>query len=177
MIKPAIAAALLLGPQVAVSAQAAKPCVTRAEAADMTLFFLPTLVDRMAEKCRASLPRTSFLAGSGKAFGERVKREGGDRWPSVKSALLKIAGDQIPPALSDGTLRRMSEEIIGAELAKDLKIKDCAAIDEAFALLAPLPADNLGRLGALLIVMGEKRQETRQNRDARPFTICPAQSS
>ena len=171
MIHAVVAIALVLAQQ---PARAAPPCVSRAEAADMVLFMLPTFVDRVGDRCRNSLPQTSFLTSNGRAFAERVRREGGDRWPSARNVLKRIAGDRIPPFLGDETLRRMSLEAIGAKIIEDVKTKDCEAIDEAFGLLAPLPVDNIGRLGALFVAEGGSRKD---NSSGVAFTVCPSPSA
>ena len=42
-------------------------------------------------------------------------------------------------------------DIVAAEVLKKTTPADCARIDEAAALLAPLPPENLGRLVALFL--------------------------
>ncbi len=81
MIHAIAAAALLLAQQ---PARPNMPCITRAEAADIVVFFLPTFIERTGPPCRASLPQTSFLSSNGPALAERLRREGGERWPRAQ---------------------------------------------------------------------------------------------
>ncbi|WP_106639362.1 hypothetical protein [Allosphingosinicella vermicomposti] len=166
-MKTILIAATLLAQQPGFSSPPEKPCLTRAEAASMGRFFMPSVIDSMARKCAASLPATAFLAGPHRALSARLREDHIRHWPSAKTAIEKVSGKELPTMLGDEFTRKMAESTVAEMAAKGIEAKDCAMVSEILGVVAPLPADNFGRLFALFAELGSKK------RDKSPFRMCP----
>jgi hypothetical protein len=164
MIQPLLAAALLLA-----QAPAAKPCISKAEAADLALFLMPSVIQGAAQKCRSNLPRGAFLTTASRPLAERLRREGGNRWSSVKDTIERMTGNELPGLLGETTQMRIAEATGAAAVLKEVETQDCATIDAAVEALSPLPAANFGRMFALALEVSGRDADSRM-----PFTICPA---
>jgi hypothetical protein len=149
-LKILLAAALLAAPQtVTVKVPAAPPpCFTRAEVTDLTLFLLPAVLNGAAEQCRPNLPANAYLLNGGRALSQRLMADT-SHGPGAVAAIRKIAGDSLPQALSPETLRGLAVDMLGKQLLTSLKPADCAPLNEAAELLAPLPPENIGGLVGL----------------------------
>jgi len=169
-LKILLAAALLAAPPAPPAKPSGPPpCLTRAEVTDLTLFLLPALLDGAAEQCRASLPAGAYLLTGGHALSQRLMADA-SHGPGAIGAIRKIAGDGLPPELSPDTLRGLARDMLGKAMLSDVKPADCAAINEAAELLAPLPPQNIGGLIAIGIsIAGRKTGKSGAN-----LRICPA---
>jgi hypothetical protein len=152
-MKWTIAALALLGAQ---AAEAATPpaCVTREQVSDATLFILPTLLDAVADKCRASLPPRAYLLNGGRALSRKLAATSDQHWAGAKAAVDAFGGGALPDGLSADTMRGVLRDMVTAKALAKLTPADCARIDDAAEALSPLPPQNIGRLTALLIQLG-----------------------
>lgn len=165
-MKALIAAAMMLAPQPGFSPPAQKPCLTRAEAADLGAYFMPALIDGAARKCSAVLPRTAFLAGEHRALSSRLRQHQGPRWPGAKAAIEKVRGQKLPSLFGDDFTRRAAETAVTEMTLKDMDARDCGTASELLGTVAPLPAENFGRLFSVLAEIAVKE-------DAKtPFRLC-----
>jgi hypothetical protein len=167
-MKLAAAALLLAVPQVAAPPASPPPCVSRADAADLSLYLLPALLPAVVERCRATLPATAWLTTQGPAYGERLAVGRDARWPGARRAFVNMAGGRQPPkGVSDATLRSLAEDMLRTQLPAAMKVEDCRKIDDFARLLSPLPPDNLGEFVALLMDVGSAAKPNRE------FDMCP----
>lgn len=182
MIRSLAAAILLITPQMALAEEPAKPCLTRREAQDLTIFFVPTLLESAAGACEASLPANAFLRTGAIALADKHRPESELRWPGAKTALDKIglAGTELSgldkmssPKLDAAKL--VMQGVIRLVLTDTIKPGDCPTIDELARALSPLPAENLGSLVALLLELSSKT-DGKKGGQMRDFRICPANS-
>ena len=163
-----LAIAILLAVPQPVSASP-PPCVTQAELADMALYYLPPLHRTVADKCRPTLPADAYLLTGATTYVERVSAERDARWPGARRAFMKIVGTrELPKEVTDEALRSLSDVMLTAGLAADIKTEHCATIDEFAELLAPLPAENLAKLVALTAALAMKDEKKGRN----PLMIC-----
>jgi len=169
-LKILIAAALLAAPPAPPAKPSGPPpCLTRGEVTDLTLFLLPALLDGAAEQCRASLPAGAYLLTGGRTLSQRLMADT-SHGPGAIAAIRKVAGDGLPPELSPDTLRGIAHDMLGKAMLSEVKPADCATINEAAELLAPLPPQNIGGLIAVgLSIAGRKA-----GKSGPKLSLCPA---
>jgi hypothetical protein len=153
MIQTALAAALLVAQ---VSSPAAKPCLNRAEAADLALLMLPGFIDGLAKTCGPRLPQTAFLRTGSGALAARIRSESAAGAPRGLAAFDKVGDEPMPPGVSAATMRQLLDEISTSMADSMVKPADCAAADEMIGALSPLPAASLGKVVAVLMQLGTK---------------------
>ncbi|WP_380877037.1 hypothetical protein ACFB49_11180 [Sphingomonas sp. DBB INV C78] len=144
-------------------------CITRPQLEALITYALPALIDGVADKCSATLAPDSFLTRSGPGLAQRYRAESDRHWPMARSAVASMAGEELG-RLGEATQKTMVSTLVGAAISEAIKPKDCPAVNEAVELLSPLPADNLGRLTAMLAILGSKDDKPGES----PFPICPA---
>ena len=159
MLQPLVAAALLFGQ----ASAAPTNCITRQEAADMTVAFLPHLVDAVSRRCRPHLQPTSFLVGRGDDWIAQLRREAAPRRESALRALAKMGsggGMPAPPegASAEATFEFMAGMATGAIMLA-IQPQSCADIDILAESLRPLPSENVGRIVATTLSLAKVGQE------------------
>ncbi len=159
MLQPLVAAALLFG-----QATAAPPdCITRQEASDMTVAFLPHLVDAVSRRCRPHLQPTSFLAGRGDEWIAQLRREAAPRRESALRALAKMGGGGGMPAPPEGASAEATFEFMAGMATGAIMLaiqpQSCADIDILAESLRPLPPENVGRIVATTLSLAKVGQE------------------
>jgi hypothetical protein len=156
MIKLLLAAFLLVP-----TTQAPPPplCLDRTDVNEITVFLLPIALDSLADKCRSALPANAFLLNGGHVLSLRLASEGSAHWRGVMAAIAKLGGERVPAGISQATSAQVFREMMRGEVIDKLKPADCADVNEAAELLAPLPPENIGGLVRLLIrASGADRQ-------------------
>jgi len=130
----------------------AENCVTEAEAAAIFAAVMPDMIDGLRDKCAANLPAEAYLLRNADALVARYKLLSDQRWPAAKLAFAKISGEpDMAQKMPDQFLRPLIGSMVGSELFKDIKPKDCAGASKIVEGLAPLPAENVSMLiGAVL---------------------------
>ena len=166
-MKTILMAAMLALPQPGFSPADEKPCLSRAEAADMGAFFMPAIIDGVARKCSAALPGSAFLKGAHRPLTARLRQEQPARWPRAKAAIEKIGGKKMPSLFGEEFVQKMAEATVTGMALQKIGAKDCGTVSEVLGTIAPLPAANFGRLFALLMEAGAAGKA-----EDRPFRIC-----
>jgi hypothetical protein len=169
MIKLALTAAILVAPQIAL-AQEAKPCLSRTEAADFAVAMLPSFIEGLGRKCAAVLSPSAFLRTGSGALVQQLRAEAARRSEGANRAVMKILGSDVPEGVSSTTMVKFFEEGMTGEMVKDVKEKDCAAVDRLLGALAPLPAANFGSFIGAFLEVGVAGSDK-----SSPFAICEAQ--
>lgn len=151
----------------ATMAQAAepKPCLTDTEAQSVFLALAPDAIRSVAQKCAPSLPEAATLRGGLAAFAAPYDAAAAAAWPQALPAIAKLAGPDMK-GMDLAAMKPMIGPMIGAMAADQVKPKDCATVERAIALLAPLPPANFAGLILLAASSGSKSGKG-------PFTICP----
>ncbi len=153
----------------ATTAQAAtdpKPCLTEAEAQSVFLALAPDAIRSVAQKCAPSLPETATLRGGLAAFAAPYDAAAATAWPAAGPAIAKLAGPDMK-GIDPVAMKPMIGAMIGAMAADEVKPKDCATIERAVSLMAPLPPANVVGLILLAATSGSKPGKG-------PFEFCPA---
>ena len=158
-VTSSIAAALLLTSGVA-SAKAVGACLTQSDFALMGTAILPTVLDGVAERCRANLPGTAALLQRDDAHWQALTAAAEQARPAATTtarALLARGDTPFPKELAKSAdILTVGAAFVSSAIAEDLKPNDCTRIDLAYQELAPLPPANLFRVVSLLL-MGDKK--------------------
>jgi hypothetical protein len=152
-------------------AAAEKPCITRAELHAGITYFLPTVVDGLRDKCATSLPSTSYFATRGKAMVDGYKALSKTDSPELMSLMAKMG---LPPGNAPAAMGKPIAEIasimVNAMLQEKVKPDICPTVDQAFALLDPLPAANM--VGLIELFVDVMSADDAKKKAAKPF-LCP----
>ena len=168
--------ALMLTPLAATAAPAAKaqasdaaPCMTRPQLEALITYALPTVIEGVATKCAGTLGAGSYLRRSGATLAARYRADSDRQWLMVRAAVSAMVGPKLG-GIGETMQKSLVSTMAGAAIVDSIAAKDCGSVNEAVELLSPLPAENLGRLTALLAVLGMKDDKPGEN----AFAICPA---
>jgi len=164
MIRIAMAAALLALPQAA--AAQADACLTREEVRTLIAFATPSVLEAASRTCASAIPAEAFLRTGAPAMVERLRSESRAEPGSIIRVIEKLAGKKMPQGLSEETTQSLVRDIVGAELAKDIKPTDCQMIDAVASSLSPLPASNISTLVVAIMELGAGKDKKS------PFRIC-----
>lgn len=151
------------------AAQAAKPCLTPAEATELIAFLAPEFIKGVGTACANTLPATALLRQTSGPFLAKYQAEATAAWPIAKGAMAKVAEtgpidiDDVGPTMSS-----MVSEMISEMITKEIKTKDCVVVDRILSLLAPLPPRNTAEL---FVTIAQLRGPEEQDGE---FSICPA---
>lgn len=136
-------------------------CIPREQAAALVTFALPTLVERVAERCRASLPANAYLVANAQALADRYRPDAAAAWPQARGAIGQIfrqfLGQPMPPEMNADMLRMLAEPALGELLARRIGTGDCATVDAAVASAAALSGRDLGRLAAIAATVADRK--------------------
>lgn len=164
-----IAGALALpGPAMA---QAAKPCLTPAEAEGLVTFALPSLLDGISKQCAPSLPATASLSQSGKLIAAKYQADADRAWPVASAAFDKISGMKMANAMGEAGLRGLLQGALSAGMGEQIKPKDCVTVDRFVDILQPLPASNMARLVVAFLELGSANKSGQPSKS--PLNLCP----
>lgn len=147
-----------------------RPCLTPTEAKGLATFILPGLVEGLASRCRAALPRESFLRQRAAiGLSQRLRRDGEPSWPVARAAIEKLnGGDRLPNLLGDRFLMGVAEATAADLVLRDLDKTDCGPANDLVEGLAPLPSASFSSVIAALIALGGDAAG-----DKGPLRICP----
>jgi hypothetical protein len=139
----------------------AKNCVTETEAAAIFAAVMPDMIDGLRDKCATNLPADAYLVRNADTLVARYKVLADQRWPAAKLAFGKIAGEEeMTKTMPDQFLRPLIGSMIGSELFKDVKPKECVGASKIVESLAPLPAENMSMLiSAVLAMVGDENSK------------------
>lgn len=166
--------ALTLTPFAATAAPAAKatdqtPCMTRPQLEALITYALPSVIEGVTEKCAGTLSADTYLRRSSAALAARYRVDSDRQWPLVRSAMNAMIGPKLGD-VGESVQKTLVSTVAGAAIVDSIATKDCGTINEVVELLSPLPSANVGRLTALLAVLGMKNDKPGDN----AFAICPA---
>ncbi len=108
-----VAALLLTAPQVTNVAKIdpAARCTTHAEMVDLGLYFLPSIIPVVAERCRSILPADAWLTIEDPAYVERIATARNEHWVGAKQAFVKMMGESPLEGISDTTFRGLMDDM------------------------------------------------------------------
>lgn len=160
-----LATALLL----AAPATAAPPCLPRADAQAIVGWALPALVESAARRCAPSLGADAYLPRSGTALAQRWRATSTADPARARAALGRITGAALPGAIGQALAQQVDESAIADALLDQVVPKECARLDRAIGLVAPLPEPAVAGLVTLIVEIAAD-----SDRAELPFRICAA---
>ena len=145
MIKTLAAAALLLSAQATPPAQ----CIPRAQAGQMAVALLPSLIDSMGRACATHLPAGAFLGNGSRALSERLRADTAAVRAGAVTAILAMTGQAAPAAGQnpDDMIRVLTDSF-----TTGVDAPSCRGASELIEALAPLPTANVAQ--AVSAVLG-----------------------
>lgn len=158
---------------------AERSCLSQPELQALIASIMPDAVRGLVGVCRPVLPAGAYLQKNGDALIAAFDAEARGSSDAAGAAIMKVAGvkGEVSADLSAEALAKVKQEI-GVELAKEIKAKDCPAIDRLLFHMSPLsPANLAGLIGTIgTIVEADKADKpgkgaTRKKSGFPP--ICP----
>ena len=127
-------------------------CIPRAQAGEMAVVLIPSLIDNAARRCAGTLPQGAFLGTGSAAMTARLRAETAPFRDRAVGQILELTGQAVAPA--EGTTNDQMIELVTASMAGALEPERCASANELVESLSPLPARNLGQMFGVLIGLG-----------------------
>lgn len=155
-------------------AQAPRPCVTQEEVRAIVLVLLPDALGQVGEACAAELPATALLRRADAPIFARYQAEVAPNRALAATAFAKIAGadEKTGALLGNEAGAQLMSAFIAPMIAKEVKAKDCGAINAIVEHLEPLPPQNLAGLFATILQLTERDKAAKDKKNDIP--VCPA---
>ena len=149
-------------------------CVTPAEMRAGLVFIMPTLIEGVQGKCKSSLPDTAYLISSGTELPTRYGKGDVQDTAALTSLLKKVDNDGKMAGLPLEALTPMIAAMATSAITKDIKPETCPMIDKVFALLDPMPRENMYGLVELFVGTMTKADAKKRVAKGKPagFTLC-----
>jgi hypothetical protein len=153
--------ALMLAAMPSVALAQAPDCMPQNQAAALVTFALPTLVERLGQRCSEVLPPNAYLVANATALADRYAPDSAAAWPQARRAIgmifQKFLGQPMPPDMNSETIRVLAEPTIGSFLAKQINRDDCFVANEAIMNARALSGTDVGRLTVLAVSIAERK--------------------
>jgi hypothetical protein len=166
MLKALALAALLTTPATT-APPPPHPCIPAAQVRDTVMVIAPYLVDGIARRCAAHLPASAFLNSGAKELSARLKAESAGRQGSAAAVLRAFAPDKMPQVQDPAALVPLIGELAATMATDKIPVAQCASFSEMIAAIAPLPAENVGRLFTAIFALSGV------GKDGKSPSICP----
>ena len=163
MMKPFAAAALLLAAQGAVAQQPPQQCLPRAQAAQMAVALVPSLIDSLGRACTSHLPAGAFLGNGSRTLAERLRTDTAAVRAAAVTTLLSMTGQA---EAAPGQSPEQMINVLTESFTAGIDAPNCRGASELLEALSPLPTANVAQ--AFSAVLGVAM--TRAGQDGPP--IC-----
>jgi hypothetical protein len=147
------------GSAVAAQAQAQariQACIAPPAAEALLLSVAPDLLRKVGQVCAPALPNRALLRRAPNPLIERYAVEADAAWPRAQGALGSLFGQEAGGMLESNLVRPLLTTTLTELIAKDLKLKDCVAIDRVLTLIEPLPPRNAAALVVTIMELAQK---------------------
>ncbi|QNA83929.1 hypothetical protein G4G27_07965 [Sphingomonas sp. So64.6b] len=151
--------------------EATKPCVTAPEATALMLYVAPDALRSVGIICSSTLPANALVRQTSGTFFDKYRGQADISWPLAKAAISKMSGQDLSVILDTDAARTLMSAIVAPLITKDIKAKDCPAINRITTLIAPLPPRDAAEL-VVTILQLSKDKGAKQN-----LPICPMTAS
>ena len=152
MLKLLAMAAILAAPTTSPPAAPPAPrCLTRQQAADLSVVAMATTVELVRNACRSHLAATAWLMTPAAAdYSARLRGEAERRLDSAMAGIFHMVGaGEIPPRMMESFRREaFSNPAAATEFARYANPDLCSDANEIFEIGATLSPDQMGRLFA-----------------------------
>jgi len=132
-------------------------CVSKNALNDMIVIIAPVLIDALRQKCRTNLPASAFLNEGAADLTARLRAAGTGREASAAGVMQMFAGKELPEIQDKKALIQVMRETLANKFAQGIKPGQCGAANDFLEALAPLPADNFGRVITSFFRLAEVR--------------------
>ena len=148
----------------AATAQALKfACIPKDEAAAIVSFALPTMVERLAERCRPALPPGAYLSTYAGQLADRYRPDADAAWPAARRTIARmfgqLLGQPMPAEMNGDMIRTLAAPGLASLLTEKVKTRDCAAASEALQSLSTVSGRDIGRLAAIGALLADRKGE------------------
>jgi hypothetical protein len=143
-------------------------CVSPQAAESLVLVIAPDALRKASEVCAPVLPAGALLRRLPNPMIDRYAAESDAAWGQARAAIAAIGGEEAGRLLESEMARPLVATLIGQELTKEIKPRDCAGIDRILGLIEPLPPRNAAALVVAILQMSQK------NGKKSPLPICAA---
>lgn len=129
-------------------------CMTPTELNATLVYALPVVIETTAQICRPVLARDGYLGTQNANLATRYRVGQAAAWPVARAAVLKIAGGglgKFAALLPDSALQGFAGGYVDQFVVQGVRATDCPDIEQALALMAPLPPENTAGLIALVV--------------------------
>jgi len=136
-------------------------CMPQRQAAALVTFALPTLAEKLGNRCGEVLPPNAYIVANAGALADRYAPDSAAAWPEARRAIgmifQKYLGQPMPPDMDSQGIRALAEPMLGGLLAKQINRDDCFVANEAIMDARNLSGTDVGRLAVLAISIAERK--------------------
>jgi len=136
-------------------------CMPQRQAAALVTFALPTLAEKLGNRCGEVLPPNAYIVANAGALADRYAPDSAAAWPEARRAIgmifEKYLGQPMPPDMNSQGIRALAEPMLGSLLAKQINRDDCFVANEAIMDARNLSGTDVGRLAVLAISIAERK--------------------
>jgi hypothetical protein len=153
--------ALMLAAMPSVALAQAPDCMPQPQAAALVTFALPTLVEKLGQRCSEVLAPNAYIVVNAMDLADRYRPDSAAAWPQARRAIgtifQKFLGQPMPPDMNSDAIRMLAEPAIGSLLAKQIDRNDCFIANEAIMDARAVSGTDVGRLAVLAITIAERK--------------------
>jgi hypothetical protein len=146
----------------------AQQCIAPEDLTDAGIYAIPVIAEGFAASCTPYLESDGFFASRGEEFVAPYAAMQTESWPGTLRVFMSFATS----AQEDGTasersevfgsmppeaLRPFVDAFLAQKIGEEIKPDDCAKIERAMELLAPLPPENFGGLLTFVLDISKVR--------------------
>ena len=161
LIEKRVGLALMLATMPSIASAQALDCMPQPQAAALVTFALPTLVEKLGNRCSTVLPPNAYIVANAMELADRYRPDSAAAWPQARRAIgtifQKFLGQPMPPDMNSDAIRMLAEPAIGSLLAKQIDRNDCFVANEAIQGARAVSGTDLGRLAVLAITVAERK--------------------
>jgi hypothetical protein len=146
----------------------AQQCIAPEDLTDTGIYAVPVMVEGFAATCTPYLEPDGFFAQRGAEFVAPYTAMQSESWPGTLRVFMNFAtrgGEDAAASersamfrsLPPETLRPLVDAFLAQKIGEEIKPGDCAKIERAMELLAPLPPENFGGLLTFVLDVSKVR--------------------
>lgn len=171
--KIAIAAIAALSlPAQAIAAEQ-KSCMAKEDVSALAVYLMPGLMQQALNKCQSFLPANASLLRNGPSAIDGYQKAAEGAKGRAAEAVVTIIGSDMNPALARGLGLPMMEALVLNGVAGGMDAESCTALNNIWAPLSSLPAQQIGEL-AVGILLAAESDDTTDEKAADGKTAPPA---
>ena len=153
--------ALMLAAMPSMALAQTSDCMPQRQAAALVTFALPTLAEKLGNRCSEVLPPSAYIVANAHALADRYAPDSAAAWPEARRAIgmvfQKFLGQPMPAEMDSQGIRALAEPMLGGLLAKQINRDDCFVANEAVMDARNLSGADVGRLTVLAISIAERK--------------------